>query len=299
MYVNVKFDIFYVILAPKEIIMDWKPYAVENAIGITEMFSFFTYNYKSSYKYAGETHNFWECVYVLKGSICVSADERIYNLSQGEMIFHKPYEFHKFHITDKSGATLLIFSFSATGSLCSFFENKVFSLNGQQREMLEELIAFAKKTAPRNDDSYKMYLHEFKKSKTYSQNVTISICRLFLSLFENGNTLSSYKSDDAQVFEKTIKYMRSKIYENPAVDEFAQNANISVSGLKRIFQRYTGIGIHKYFLKIKLQEAAFLIGAGFSVTETAEKLSFSSQGYFTKSFKRELGYLPSEIKNNS
>lgn len=276
--------------------MDWKPYAVENVISITEMFSFFTYNYKSNYKYAGETHNFWECVYVIKGSICVSADERIYNLSQGEMVFHKPYEFHKFHITDKNGATLLIFSFSATGSLCSFFENKVFSLNGQQREMLEELIMFAKKTAPPGDNSYKMYLYEFQKSKIYSQNVTLAICRLFLDLSENGNTLSSYKSDDAQVFEKTIKYMRSKIYENPSIEEFAQNANISVSGLKRIFQRYTGIGIHKYFLKIKLQEATFLIKSGFSVTETSEKFGFSSQGYFTKTFKREMEFLPSEIK---
>ena len=58
-----------------------------------------------------------KCLYILDGELCVSADERIYNMSQGELIFHKPLEFHKFIVNNPKGATVLTFSFSAGGPL--------------------------------------------------------------------------------------------------------------------------------------------------------------------------------------
>lgn len=276
--------------------MNWKPYAIDEVIKINEMFSFFKFHYDSSFKYIGESHNFWECVYVVNGSICVSADERIYNLSEGEMIFHKPLEFHKFHITEDSGATLLVFSFSAQGRLCSYFENKVFSLSRNQLEIIRALSEYAEKFATDDNETYKMYLHAFENVEVYSQNIVNFIYSLFISLFENGNILPSYKSADAVIFERTVKYMVKNIYLNPSVEEFAKYASVSVSGLKRIFSRYTGIGIHKYFLNMKLKEAARLISSGESVTGAAEKLSFSSQGYFSLVFKREFGFSPSQSK---
>ena len=54
------------------------------------MYSLFETHYNGRYVFPGETHNFWECLYVQKGEVCVSADERVYNLTDGEIIFHKP-----------------------------------------------------------------------------------------------------------------------------------------------------------------------------------------------------------------
>ena len=65
-------------------------------IHITSMHSLFKIHYECGFEFPGETHDFWECLYILDGELCVSADERIYNMSQGELIFHKPLEFHKF-----------------------------------------------------------------------------------------------------------------------------------------------------------------------------------------------------------
>lgn len=277
--------------------MNWKPYSVNEMIKITQMFSFFKYSYDGSYKYAGESHNFWECVYILNGSICVSADERIYNLSDGEIIFHKPNEFHKFHITGNREATLLIFSFSAEGELCDYFKNQVFSLNGEQIKILQSLISYAEKFVLPDDTSYKMYLRAFENDKTYSQKVINYIYDFMLSLFQNSMPLAAYKSDSAIIFEKSVNYMREHIFENISVEEIAKHTNTSISGIKRIFSKYTGIGVHKYFLNMKIKKATTLLKQGVSVTAVSEMLSFSSQGYFTKAFKRENGELPSKYIN--
>ena len=95
--------------------MIWTPYKIHEQIHISEMYSFFKFDYDKSYYFAGEMHAFWECVYVASGEICAIADDRMYNLSQGSLIFHKPLETHKFHITSDETATIIIFSFSAEG----------------------------------------------------------------------------------------------------------------------------------------------------------------------------------------
>ena len=81
------------------------------------------------------------------------------------------------------------------------------------------------------------------------------------------------------------------------MEEIAAAVHLSVSALKRIFKKYAGMGVHKYFLKLKLKTAIELLENGDSVTEIAKKLNFSSQAYFTNVFKRETGESPSLYRN--
>ena len=123
--------------------MKWVASHINESVRIKEMYTFFRTLYDNTFTFSGETHDFWECVYVLSGEISVSADERVYDLKKGQIIFHKPLELHKFHVTDKSGAELIIFSFSAEGELLSFLKDKVFSLNLIQENIMRELISYA------------------------------------------------------------------------------------------------------------------------------------------------------------
>ena len=51
-----------------------RAYPVREQIRITDMYSFFQMHFANGYEFSGETHNFWECLYVLNGEVCVSAD---------------------------------------------------------------------------------------------------------------------------------------------------------------------------------------------------------------------------------
>ena len=88
--------------------------------------------------------------------------------------------------------------------------------------------------------------------------------------------------------------MKSNLSRTLSVDELAREARVSKTALKEIFSRCGGMGVHKYFLKLKLSRASKLLKRGVSVTDVASELGFSSQAYFSSAFKREVGVSPLE-----
>lgn len=277
----------------------WKPYKITEQVRISEMYSLFEARYDYGYSFAGESHDFWECLYVIDGGIRVSANKRIYNMKKGEIIFHKPLEIHKFDVTGKEGARLLIFSFTLESDISDFFKNKVFALNEEQKNTVSDFLIFLRKEAGASESSREIKYTGLLASSKYSQTAVLYIYRLLLSLCGE-NTVSYYsESPDAAVFYNAVNYMNSRICEQPGIKEIADYCGTSASSLKRIFFKYSGLSVHRYFLKLKINAAAHLLENGSSVCETAEKLGFSSQGYFSFAFKRETGFPPSRLTKKS
>lgn len=129
-----------------------------------------------------------------------------------------------------------------------------------------------------------------------SQMLAAYLHQLMLSLAETGAVSAVSSAPDAVVFRQAISYLNNNIHRQPSVPELARFCNISESGLKRIFDKYAGIGIHKYLLKLKIKTAAELLQQGESVSCVAEKLGLNSQSYFSRAFRRETGVMPSSLK---
>lgn len=292
-----------------------RAYPVREQIHITDMYSFFQVHYENGYEFPGETHDFWECLYVLDGEVCVSADERVYNMSQGEIIFHSPLELHKFFVNGDTGATLLIFSFSAEGPLTISLRNKVFLLSDIQKGLIETMLHYLQTKASSINPSSDMpifsftqpspsdisqlktdlFLQLFHKLPYYSQMLVSYLHQLFLSLAEEGTISTASSAADAVTFRKAIGYLNHNLHRQPTVSEVAHYCNLSDASLKRLFEKYAGIGVHKYLTKLKIKAAMELLEEKESVANVAEKLGFTSQSYFSKAFKRETGMNPSEI----
>ncbi len=279
--------------------MTWLAYPIKEQIRITDMYSLFVVHYDCGYAFPGESHNFWECVYIIKGEACISGNERVYNLAQGSIIFHKPLELHKFIVNGKDGADMLIFSFTAEGPLTAYLEEKVFMLSDFQKSIADSLLLFIgehlKPTAD-SEDLYRSGLEPFRTMPTYSQMLAAYLHQLMLSLADAGAVSAVSSAPDAVIFRQAISYLNSNIHRQPSVPELARFCNISESGLKRIFDKYAGIGIHKYLMKLKIKTAAELLQQGESVSCVAEKLGFNSQSYFSRAFRRETGVTPSSLK---
>ena len=274
-----------------------RAYPVREQIRITDMYTFFQMHYDNGYEFSGETHNFWECLYVLDGEVCVSADDRVYNMSQGEIIFHSPLELHKFFVNGFNGATLLIFSFSAEGPLTISLRNKVFKLSDIQKGLIETLLHYLQSKTESINPSFdtQYFLQFFHKLPYYSQMLVSYLHQLFLSLAEEGTISTASSAADAITFRKAIGYLNYNLHRQPTVSEIARYCNLSDASLKRLFEKYAGIGVHKYLTKLKIKAAMELLEEKESVANVAEKLGFTSQSYFSKAFKRETGMSPSEI----
>lgn len=274
-------------------------YKVERAITVTDFFTLFHPHYDENYNFSGEMHNFWECFYVINGSVCVSADERIHNLSSGDIIFHKPMELHKFYITDKRGADLLIFSFNMEGCLCSEMENRVCKLNNEQRNIIDSLIDGVKEDLQENNMVNEKELINvlplISDQRGAIQQKASYIEQLIISLWQNANNVKTPKTTESILFKNAVRSMSENMKITLSVDELAALLNISTSGLKRLFSKYAGMSVHKYYLSLKMKKATSLLQSGLTVCEVSDELGFSSQGYFSAAYKRETGRNPSQI----
>ena len=277
----------------------WHSYKVREKIHITEMYSLFEAEYESGFSFAGESHDFWECVYVISGSLRVSSNRRIYEMTAGNLIFHKPLEIHKFDVTSTSTTSLLIFSFSMKSDISDFFKNKMFLLDSTQKSYINDFTDYLRRENSEINSHNKNYISLFEQSDSYSQIVVSYIYRIFLSLCERNIASVISESPDAAVFSQAVKFMNGHMEEELSVNDIACYCSVSISLLKRTFLKYSGMGVHKYFLKMKINTAASLLENGNSVSETAEMLGFSSQPYFSYVFKRETGISPSVYRHST
>ena len=93
------------------------------------VFTAFEPIYPPDFQYIGERHNFWELVYVVEGCAGILEEDKVYELSPGDVIFHKPMEFHRLWSENNMELHLIILSFSLVGSGFDSLGKGVFHLN--------------------------------------------------------------------------------------------------------------------------------------------------------------------------
>ncbi len=277
----------------------WKLYPIQNRIEIIAMHSFFEFRRQNGYTFPGESHNFWECVYVQEGAVFVSGDERVYPMKKGSLIFHKPLELHKFTVDCADGATMLIFSFSMRGELVDFFRNKLFLLSPAQEALLKRCLAFVRKHDPHTAHRPTSALEPCKSLPTFSQRLGLQLTELLLELYENSEPAAPASAPDAALFSRAVGYMNGNLNQEPEVAQIARYCNVSETGLKRIFKKFSGQAVHRYYTMLRLNAAKELLGEGVPVGKIADKLGFSSAGYFSYAFKRETGMTPNQWKREA
>lgn len=276
--------------------MYWESVKVTNGINIDRIYSFFEAKYDKSYNFKGESHNFWECVYIAQGGACVSADEKVYNISKGEIIIHKPLEFHKFYISSEDDATLIIFSFSLEGELADDLRNKILILTEKEKQLLNMLLDYVKPYKKPFNKKENNFLDLSDTPSNYLQIVT-SYLHLLLLSFLNNDTASTPLTDfDSVIYEKAVRFLTENIEKNLSVHEISSHCNVGETFLKLTFKKYSGESVHKFFLSLKMRYATEMLKNGHSVTEVSMHLGFCSQPYFSSAFKREFGISPTDLQ---
>jgi len=269
---------------------------IREQIHILEFYSFFVEHYPYGFCFSGESHAFWECVYVLEGLIQVGADDRVYDMAEGELIIHKPLEFHKFSVVSSGGARVLVFSFSAEGPYLQLLKNKVYLLSNEQRQIIAELLQYgqSKKVLENSAKAFKDLLLPIHSCYEYGQVLTCYLYRLFLAFAEKGEVSCVSSKPEAVLFQRAVNYLRSNVYRQPSLEETAHFCHTSQASLRRAFDKCAGVGVHRYLLQLKIRMATEMLQEE-TVSSVATKLGFSSSGYFSKVYKRETGRLPSHV----
>lgn len=279
--------------------MKWMHNRISENIKIRSMVSAFERVMEDGYSFSGESHDFWEMLYVEKGRVCVSADDRVFDLSDNEIIFHKPMELHKFYVDKGSNAKIFIMSFDLYGDSISVLKNLSVRLSHLQKSLILNLISQLKENYKSydKDKNYLKYIDMTEGDSVVSQQIACAAELFLLSFIESNAEVEISNAPDALIFKEAVNVMKRQVNESISVPQVAKACNVSVSYLKKVFCKFAGLGVHKYFLKMKIKYASIMLKEGKSVTEVSDMLGFSSQNYFSTVFKRETGVSPLDYKN--
>lgn len=292
--------------------MSYKSVSLQDVISIHEIYSIHYFEYMCDFSFPGESHDFWEFLCVDKGEVNVLAGEKFHALKKGDIIFHKPNEFHDVNSNGLIAPNLVVMSFSCDSPVMSFFEEKVLQISEPERLLLAQIIQEAKYVFEgRMDDPYQEELLRSEKPRfageqlirLYLEQLLIQLIRRYMARPDqpiNPAIVKSIKQKaDGELFTQIQEYMELHICESLTIEQLCRSNSVGRSQLQKLFRTRSGYGAIEYFSRMKVDLAKQMIRENhYNFTQIADALGFSSIHYFSRQFKRIIGMTPSEYASS-
>ena len=288
---------------------------LHDSITLGRIFSIHYFEYMSDFSFEGESHNFWEFVCVDKGEVDVTRGKNHTILKKGDLVFHKPNEFHNVNATGHIAPNLVVISFECHDDAMYFFNDRILRIDETERNLLADIIIEARRCFDcRLDDPYLQNM-PLKDSdvfgaqqmiKLYLQHFLIHLIRRYSNPVVLQKKLSKVDApkatkskSDAEVFNRVTDYLESHLTTHVNIDQICKDNLIVRSQLQKIFNEHCNLGIIEYFSMLKINAAKELIRTKqMNFTQVAEHLGYTSIHYFSRQFKKVAGMTPSEYASS-
>jgi len=286
---------------------------LKEQISVDKIYSMHYNEFNKDFVYSGEQHNFWEFLYVDKGEVEITTDFASFHLTQGDMVFYSPNEFHSLKCNRKTPPNTFIVAFGCKSEAMRFFTHKTLRLGNEERQQLSLLMEEADKlflipvTKPvsgsKPDVPFNPLARREKPDFGAEQLVKIYLEALLIRLIRRHQAqpakpkLSSVSAEKGQrdLVSRIVEYLDTHLTEHPSLDELCAEFALSKSYLRSLFRDHTGCGIMEYVVRLRIERAKLHIREEtLNMTEIAERLGYTSLHYFSRQFKLATGMSPSE-----
>ncbi len=275
----------------------------KTVVDITKIVTIHYYEVGKDFVFDGEYHDFWEMVYVDKGSVSITRDGEEVILSQGEVIFHCPNEFHTIRAFE-SAPNFFVISFVSSSLSMKYFEQFRSTLEKPHKSLLSSIINEAEESyyIPKNDPNLRKLRRRKDAPLGSEQLIKSYLEQLLIYLLRSKEALESAAILPPLVEEKPLvlalkDYISTRCEENIKVDEICRAFGYSKSFLSHLFRERTGTSLAAFATAKKMERAKELLRDDhLNITQISARLSFENPQYFARVFKRECGMTPTEWK---
>ena len=287
--------------------MAYKSVVLEDSITINRVISVHYFQYMSDFSFPGESHDFWELVCVDRGEIDALAGERRLTLKKGNILFHKPNEFHNVLTNGKVSPSLVVIGFVCHSPAIKSFEDQLMSVQDTEKELLAQIIVEARNTfSGRLDDPYQEELIFNSEPLTFGSAQLIShyleqlIIHLYRRYFSYSLPVRSSRflaeaSSGNDTYNRIVRYMEEHLGERMTIDRICRDNLVGRSQLQKLFRDTKGCGVIEFFSMMKIDTAKQMIRDNqLNFTQIADRLGYNSIHYFSRQFKQITSMTPSE-----
>ena len=272
----------------------WKLHSVERTVHLNGFYTAFRAKFNPDYVFRGESHDFYELVLILSGSLGVTAGSNSFILEGPAAVLHPPMEFHALRAEHGTSPELLIFSFEADAM--PDFQKRIFTLSERNAERARNALSLLKSSNVMGDVKEQS---ELPLNTKEAQRALLEIETVLLSLDE-----ADFSTDEADYssgnrnFRRVLQIIEENLEQPFNTAELANLAHISPSLLKKLFTRYAGIGVMEYLRTRKINAAIPFLRDGHSVRDVSNRFGFSTPGYFATVFRKTTGHPPAYYHNH-
>lgn len=289
--------------------MAYESILLSEDIRISRIVTIHYFEYMNDFYFPGEIHNFWEFQCVDKGEVNIIAGDTLHTLKKGQVIFHKPNEFHNLQANGKIAPNVVVIAFECDSPAMSFFEDRILNITEQERSLMAMIITEARRciASPLDDP----YLEKMTKRRDAlfgsEQFIKLHLEEMLLHMIRR-NTAQGFATpisnlfktkSDSLLYNKILLYLESHIREPVTIEEICRENLVGRSQLQKIFQREHQCGVIDFFSQMKIELAKQLIREHqLNFTQISEFLGYSSIHYFSRQFKKISGMTPSEYASS-
>ena len=280
----------------------------ERLFNVTELFTIFYMELSNHFSNEGERHNYWELIYVDKGELLCSTQDKRFLLKSGDMTFHKPGEYHSHTGSSSTAPNVSVISFACKSPAMKQLEGKIFRLSAQEKSLLSTLFAegIACYRLADEHDPLRHALRPVSPAPLGGSQMIKNILEQFLILLCRStdavekDTRQSFVIDGVDVpydVKELLDYLNDHIYGSITIADLARHLDRSQSSVKQLFARYRPGGVIRFYNALKIREARRLIREGrYNMAQIADMLRFDSPQYFSKCFRQVTNMTPSQYK---
>ncbi len=280
----------------------YEPLKIERPIRINRLYSLHYFQFAAGYVFSGESHDFWEMVYIDRGEADIGADDEIIRLREGQVFFHRPGEFHTI-LAGATGPNIMVMSFDGALSPLRPLAHRVLTPDVPARTLLRQIIQEGEAcfgpvldiSQPRLIPRQGAPFAAVELIETYLTQLLILLVRAGdKTPLEAGLPLTEDR-DGAALTLRLNTLMREHPDGSLTFEALCRHSGLCSTVLKRRFRRANGMGVMEYYRRLRLEEARRLLREGrYNVSQTAEKLGYSSVNAFSRQFRALLGVTPTD-----
>ena len=287
--------------------MAYKSVVLEDSVTINRIISVHYFQYMSDFSFPGESHDFWELVCVDRGEIDALAGDRRLTPKKGNILFHKPNEFHNVLTNGKVSPSLVVIGFECHSPAIKSFEDQLMSVQDTEKELMAQIIVEARNTfSGRLDDPYQEELIFNSEPLTfgsaqlishYLEQLMIHLYRRYFSysLPVRSSRFLAEASSGNDTYNRIVRYMEEHLGERMTIDRICRDNLVGRSQLQKLFRDTKGCGVIEFFSMMKIDTAKQMIRDNqLNFTQIADRLGYNSIHYFSRQFKQITTMTPSE-----
>lgn len=267
---------------------------LSSIIRINAIYSTCYYKYSEKFIFNGERHDFWELVYVDKGSVLIQSEEDEFALSQLQYFLHAPNEFHAIR-SNSQLSNVIIISFDSTSPVLLKLVKTVFNTTHTQKELLSNVLSCAQSllsplsSMPKEVAAYKKQL-----VKNYLE---LFFAHCFIN--ETDKFVKKVNSDN-MLIKSIVDYVEKNIGNKIEYRNLANHTGYSVSYICKVFKKHMKKTVLEYIIEQRIEKAQMLISQNkYKMKEISEMLGFDTVQYFSSQFKKHTSMTPSQYEQSA